>query len=64
MIGTEITREDINKIWSTKDLLGRDTREIMVWNHRQNNCTFNPLVVLSKRGLIPRNIRKFRHPPV
>ena len=35
-IGDNTTREDMAKIWSTKDLLGRDERELLVWNDRLN----------------------------
>ena len=33
-------REDMEKIWSTKDLMGQDDREILVRHHSLNNCSF------------------------
>ena len=41
-IGDNIKREDMDKLWSTKDLLVQDEREILVWHHRLNHCSFNP----------------------
>ena len=36
-VGDELTSKDMDKIWSTEDLLGQDKREILVWNHRLNH---------------------------
>ena len=36
-IGANLTREDMYKLCSTKDLLGRDERELLVWHHRLNH---------------------------
>ena len=34
------------KMWYTKDLLGYDERDILVWYHRTKHCTLNPLLIL------------------
>ena len=49
------------KLWSTKYLLGWDQRGVLVWNHMINHCTFKYLIILSKRGIISRNIKKVRN---
>ena len=54
----------MDKMWSTKDLLGKYTRGILFWNQKLNHCTFIYLFILSKMGMISRNIRNFRHPHV
>ena len=46
------------KMWYTKDLFGRDEREIMVWTNRLNHCTFKSHIVLSKRVIIFNNISR------
>ena len=54
-------REDMDKLWSTEDLLGRDKKELLVWHHRLNHSSFKYLIKISKKGIIPiklRNIRK------
>ena len=35
-IGANIKMEDMDKLWSTKDLMGRGEREILGWHHRLN----------------------------
>ena len=63
-IGDNLTREDISKLWSTKDLLGQYKREILVWNHRLNHLSFKYLIRISKRGIIISNIsRIIKLPP-
>ena len=46
------------KLWSAGGLLGRDKREFLVWHHRLIHCNFKPLLRLSKRGIIPRKLRR------
>ena len=41
VLGDDLTKEDMEELWSTKDLLGRDEREILFWHHRLNHCSFN-----------------------
>ena len=50
-------------ILSTRDLLGQDYREILVWHHRMNHCSLKFLLIISKRGLIPRKIINIRKLP-
>ena len=59
-VGAKFTREDMDKLWSTEDLLGLDERELLVWNHRLNHCSLKYLLRVSKRGMIPRNLRNIR----
>ena len=40
LIGYEILREDMAKMWSTKDLLGWDERELLVWHHSLKHFPF------------------------
>ena len=51
-------REDMANMWSTKDLLGWYKRNILVCQLRLNYCTFEYLLILSNRVIIPRNLRK------
>ena len=43
----------MSKLWLTKDIIGWDKREILVWNHRLNHFSFKSLLRLPKRGVIP-----------
>ena len=63
MIGAELMREEMAKLWSTKELMGQDKREILVWHYRLNHCYFKSLIRISKRGLIPKNIINIRKLP-
>ena len=65
-VGSELTGEDMAKLWSNKDVFGRDKREPLVWHHRLKHCSFKSLLGLSKRVIIPRNLSKIRklHPCV
>ena len=63
VVGDNLTREDMVRTWLTKDPLGRDDRDLLVWNHRLNHCSFKYLLRLSKRGAIPRNILDIRKFP-
>ena len=63
MIGAKIAREDMSKLWSTNDLLGWEVRDLLVWHNMLNNCSFKSLIILPKRGIIPRNISKIRKLP-
>ena len=36
-VGTRLTRADMAKVLSTKDILGWDDRDIMVCHHRMKN---------------------------
>ena len=62
VVGDKLTREDMVRTWLTKDPLGRDDRDLLVWNHRLNHCSFKYLLRLSKRGAIPRNLIDIRKP--
>ena len=64
VIGAELTREEMAKIFSTEDPLGQDKREFLVWRHRLNHCYFKSLFRLSNRGIITREISKFRKLPL
>ena len=46
----------MDKLWSTEDLLGRDEREILLWHHRLNHCSFKSLIRLYERGIISRKL--------
>ena len=48
----------MSKLWSTNDLLGWEVRDLLVWHNMLNNCSFKSLIILPKRGIIPRNIIK------
>ena len=63
-VGSELTREDMAKLWLTEDLWGQDDRELLVWHHMMNHLSFKYLLRLSKRGIIPRNLSNVRNPPV
>ena len=63
MIGANITREYMAKLWSTEDLIGWDERELQFWHHRTNHCSFKYIIRISKRGVIPRNFNKIRNLP-
>ena len=62
-IGAELTREDMANMWSTKDLLRQNERDLLVWHYRLNHCSLKFLFRLSKRGLIPRKLGKIRKIP-
>ena len=59
-IGSKLTREDMDKMWSTNNLLGREESEILVWKHRLKHLSFKSLPRISKRGIIPRTLRNIR----
>ena len=63
LIGAKLMREDTAKLWSTKELLGRDEREILVWHQSLNHVSFKSLLSLPKRGIVQRNLRKIRKIP-
>ena len=53
----------MSKLWSNKNLLGCCNREILVWRHRMDHCSFKYLLRQSMKGIISRklsNIGKFR----
>ena len=58
MVRDKLIREDTTRLWSTKDLLGGDERGIMVFHHFLNHFTFKTFIMLSKRSIIPKDIRK------
>ena len=60
--GSDIMRKKMAKIWSSEYLLVWYKRELLVWHHRMNHCSLKHLLRLPKKGIIPRNIRKVRHP--
>ena len=51
------------KLWSTKDLLRWDKREILFWHHRLNHCSLKSLLGLSKRGVILKKLVKVKKLP-
>ena len=63
-VGSELTREDMDKLWLTQNLLGWYEKDILVWHHRLNYFSFKSLLRLSKRGMIPRNPSKVINPPL
>ena len=54
-LGSDLNREDMAKLWSTKYLLVQDERGLLVWYHILNHCSFKSLLRLSKRGIIPKS---------
>ena len=56
VVGANLTRKAMLNLWSTKEILGQEEREILVFNHRINHCTFKYTPQLSKRGIILRKI--------
>ena len=58
VVGAELNRYYMDKPWSTKDLLLRDKREILVLHHRLNHFYLKSLIRLSKRYIIPSKVRK------
>ena len=53
-------REYMAKLWSTKELLGQYERGVRFWRLRLNYCSFKYLLIIFKRGIIPRNISNIR----
>ena len=51
------------KLWLTEDLLGQEYSEIIICHNRMNHCSFRYLLRSSKRGIIPKKIRKVRTAP-
>ena len=52
----------MDKLWSTKDLLGQYYRDLLVCRYRLNHCSLKFFLRISKRWIIPRklsNIIKF-----
>ena len=45
-VGYNLMREDMAKLWSTEELLGRDNMDILVWHHRLNHCYYLSLSLL------------------
>ena len=62
-VGAGLTREDMAKMWSTEDILGRYEREILFWHHRLRHCSLKSLLIISNWGIVPRSIRKVRKIP-
>ena len=60
VIGANLMREDMYKLWLTKDLIGQDEREILVWQHRLNLCSFKYLLRLYRRIITPKNISQVK----
>ena len=56
----KIKTDGMAKMQSTEDPLGWDGREIIVWHHRLNHCTFKSLLILSNKVILPRNHKKVR----
>ena len=63
VVGADLIREYMPKLCSTKDLFVREEREILVWHHRLNRCSFKYLLILSNRGVITRKISWIRKLP-
>ena len=63
VVGADITREEMANLWSTKELFGRGERELLVWHHRLNHCSFKYLLRLSKRLINTRKLIRFRNLP-
>ena len=53
MVRANLNKEDMVKLWSTKDILGQDEREILICHHMLNHGTFKTLIRLSNRDIIP-----------
>ena len=51
-------------MWSTKYLLVKDDRVVLVWYHIPNHCTFKSQLRLYKRVVIPKKIIKVRELPL
>ena len=62
-LGANIRRGKMAIIWSTKDILGWDKRELLVCYHRLKHYYFKSLLRISKRGIIPRKLSKIRKIP-
>ena len=62
-IGADLTREDMAKLWYLEDLLGPYLSYLLVRHNILNHCYFKNLISLSKRGIKPKNIGKFRMTP-
>ena len=52
------------KLWSTNDLIGQDSIEILVWHIRLKHCTLKSLLILSKRGIIPKYQQGYKNTPL
>ena len=48
------------KLWSTKDLLGRYDRDLLVWHNQLNYCSFKSLTRIYKRAILPRKLSRIR----
>ena len=59
-VRAKLTSDDISKLWSTEDLFGRNKKELLVWHHWMNYCSFKFLIRLSNRVIIPRKLNKIR----
>ena len=49
-VGADLTRDNMANMWSTEEMLGRDEKELLVWQHRMNHCSLKSLLRLYKRG--------------
>ena len=63
VVGSELTREDMDKLWSTEELLGGDKREILFFHHRLIHFTFKSLLRLTRKEITHRKIKRVRTPP-
>ena len=59
----DLTREYMDNLWTKKDFLGQDDRELFFWHHRLNHGNFKYLLILYKRIIIPKKISKVRKLP-
>ena len=63
-IGSDLTRGYMDKLWSTEDLLVQDKRELLVWHHRLNHCSFKSLLRISKMWIITKELRNIITSPL
>ena len=63
VVGSEITRKGMAKLCSTRELLGWDVRDLLVWHHRLKYCTLNYMLRLYNREIITNKNGKVRTPP-
>ena len=64
VVVSELTRDDMAKLWPTKNLLRRYERGLLVLHHSLNHFTFKSLIILFKRVIIPINLSKVRNSPL
>ena len=63
-IGYKLMREDMAKLCSTEEILGRDETELLVWYHMLKHYPFKYIFRLSKRGIITRKLSRINTIPL